>query len=173
MNSGGDGGDDSGSDIPTVPKGLDTCDGIYVTYNFISREKTYPHVKNVSAQSWAFRSQLQLMNMGTIELKSWKVIVGFQHNEMLVSAAGGILVDGDDFPAQVGNNGTTVAGHPNSDLKTGIETAGDMTQITANVEFKGTQFGLKNGTPMPKSIKLAHEGFACPKPTKRSKPEIC
>ncbi|GAB4849657.1 COBRA-like protein 10 [Ancistrocladus abbreviatus] len=164
---GGGGGDDSGSDIPTVPKGLDACDGIYVTYNFISREKTYPHVKNVSAQSWAFRSQLQVMNMGITELKSWKVFIGFQHNEILVSTDGGILVDGDDFPAQVGNNGTTVAGYPKTDLKTGIETAGDMTQMTANVEFKGTQFGLKTGTPMPKSIKLVNDGFTCPAPTKK------
>ncbi|GAB2229972.1 hypothetical protein Droror1_Dr00014228 [Drosera rotundifolia] len=164
--SGDNGGGDFGSDEPSVPKELDGCDGIYVTYNFISREKTYPHVKNVSAQSWAFRSQLQVMNMGNTELKSWKVFVGFQYDELLVSVDGGILVDGDELPAQVGNNGTTIGGYPQSDLKTAIETAGAMTQMTASVNLKGTQFGLKTGTPMPKTIKLVNDGFKCPKPTK-------
>ncbi|GMH05717.1 hypothetical protein Nepgr_007557 [Nepenthes gracilis] len=162
-------GSESGADDPTVPKELDSCDGIYVAYNFIAREKTYPHVKNVSAQSWAFRSQLQLVNMGATELKSWKVFVGFQYDEILVSADGGVLINGDEFPAQVGNNGTTLAGYPQSDLKTGIETAGDMSQMSVNVELKGTQFGLKNGTPLPKTIKLIDEGFTCPKPTMHKK----
>ncbi|GAB2277844.1 hypothetical protein Dimus_012547 [Dionaea muscipula] len=163
---GGDGDSGGGSDLPTVPKALDGCDGIYVTYNFISREKTYPHVKNVTAQAWAFRSQLQVLNMGNTELKSWKVFVKFQYNELLVSTDGGILVDGDELPAQVGNNGTTIGGYPQSDLKTGIDTADDMTQMAASVDLKGTQFGLRVGTPMPKTMKLTNEGFICPNPTK-------
>ncbi|KNA13723.1 hypothetical protein SOVF_114240 [Spinacia oleracea] len=153
---------------PKIPKEAQSCDGIYISYNFLGREKEYPHVKNTTAQSWAFKSQLQLVNMGNTELKTWKVFVGFQHKELLVSTDGAVLVDGDDFPAQVGINGTTIAGYPQADLKTSIDTAGDFTQIAVQVGLKGTQFGVKPpGIPMPKTIKLQNDGFKCPAPSKR------
>lgn len=103
-----------------------------------------------------------VLNSGTEELKSWKVFIGFQHNEILVSVDGAQVVDADDFPIRVGKNGTTITGYPNTDLKTAIETAADFTQIQANVDITGTQFGMKTGTPMPKTIHLANDGFKCP-----------
>lgn len=155
---------------PKIPKEAKTCDGIYISYNFLGREKEYPHVKNMSAQSWAFKAQAQLINMGITELKTWKLFIGFQHRELLVSVDGAVLMDGDEFPAPVGVNGTTIGGSPKADLKTSIETAGDVSQISVQVAFKGTVFGVRpGGTPMPKTIKLQNDGFKCPAPTKTSK----
>jgi hypothetical protein len=54
------------------------------------------------------------------------------------------------------------------DLKTAIETAGDFTQISAQIEITGSVFGIKPpGVPMPKNIKLMNDGYKCPKPTLR------
>ncbi|KAG5551116.1 hypothetical protein RHGRI_009515 [Rhododendron griersonianum] len=75
---------------------------------------------------------VMVLNSGTEELKSWKVFIGFQHSEILVSVDGAQVVDADDFPIRVGKNGTTITGYPNTDLKTAIETAADFTQIQAN-----------------------------------------
>ncbi|KAL6975308.1 COBRA-like protein 10 [Sarracenia purpurea var. burkii] len=162
-----DGGDES-SGAAAAPPEQSVCNGIFVVYTFTSREKEYPLVKNASAQSWAFNSQLMVLNAGVDELKSWQVFVGFQHDEILVSASGAVLVDADDLPTKVGNKGATFAGYPNTDLKTAIETAGDFTQMQANVELKGTQFGLKKGNPMPKTIRLVNPGYKCPSPTRHS-----
>ncbi|KAI4320778.1 hypothetical protein MLD38_034223 [Melastoma candidum] len=151
---------------PAVPtRGQDECNGIYLSYNFGSREKEYPHVKNASAQSWAFKSTATLLNTGLEELKAWKIFVGFQHEELLVSANGAVLMGGDDFPAKVGNNGTYLAGYPQADLKTAVETAEDINQMQVRIEFLGTQFGVSaGGTPMPKTIKLVNDGYKCPTP---------
>ena len=145
------------------PPEQDNCDGIFVSYTFLEREKEFPHVKNASAQSWAFSSMATVLNAGAYELKSWKIYVGFQHEEILVSADGAVIVDGEDFPARVGNNGTHLAGYPQSDLKTAIDTAGDVNQMQVQVQMKGTQFGVKPpGVPMPKTIKLVNDGYKCP-----------
>ena len=98
------------------------------------------------------------------------MFVGFQHREILLSATNAIVVDGSgDFPVAVGN-GTTITGYPITDLKTAIDTAGDYTQISVQVQFSGTMFGMKEkAIPMPKSIKLANDGWNCPKPTKYRK----
>ncbi|KAK2369803.1 COBRA protein [Trifolium repens] len=102
------------------------------------------------------------MNVGDEELKGWKMFIGFQHREILVSADGAVPVDAEDFPAEVGN-GTTLAGSSATDLRTAIETAGDYTQMTVRVQMSGTQFGLgAGGKPMPKTIKLVNDGFKCP-----------
>lgn len=116
-------------------------------------------LKNASAQAWSFKSQLSVLNGGVDELKAWKVFVGFQHDEILVSAEGAML--SEDLPAKVGKNGTTLMGYPKADLKTAIDTAGDMEQIQAQVQMKGTMFGMKTGTPMPKTIRLDNDGFKC------------
>ncbi|KAL3627556.1 hypothetical protein CASFOL_028919 [Castilleja foliolosa] len=150
----------------TPPAEIINCNGIYVSYNFISRTKLYPYLKNVTAQPWAFKSTLTVLNAGLFELKAWKIFVGFQHQEILVSASNAVVLDGDDFPAPVGN-GTTFSGYPLTDLKTSVETAGDLTQIQAEVELTGTQFGIKPpGNPMPKTIKLVNDGYKCPAPKK-------
>ncbi|XP_019458562.1 PREDICTED: COBRA-like protein 10 [Lupinus angustifolius] len=154
---------------------LDSCDGIFLTYTLVSREKEYPHVKNVAKQAWAFKSMATLMNVGDEELKDWKMYIGFQHKEILVSADGAVPIDAEeDFPTSVGN-GTTLAGNPVTDLKTAIETASDFNQMSVKVQMSGTQFGLgKGGKPMPKSIKLVNDGFKCPAATRKgSRMSVC
>lgn len=152
---------------PAPPPAYDACNGVFLSYTFLYREKELPHVKNVTAQSWAFKSIASILNAGTEELKAWKIFIGFQHREILISASGAVNMNGDDFPAPVGN-GTYLSGYPQSDLKTAIETAGDMTQIQVEIELLGTMFGLKpTQTPMPKTIRLENDGYKCPAPTKK------
>lgn len=151
----------------TAPPLEDQCNGIFLTYTFGSVEKELPKVKNVSAQAWAFTSEATILNAGSEELKAWKMFIGFQHREILVSAEGAIPEEGGEFPIAVGN-GTVLFGYPMSDLKTSIDTAGDYTQIQSRVQMKGTLFGIKRGsTPMPKTIRLENDGFKCPAPFKR------
>ncbi|XP_010267880.1 PREDICTED: COBRA-like protein 10 [Nelumbo nucifera] len=149
------------------PPEQEHCNGIFLSYVFISREKEYPRVKNATAQAWAFKSMATVLNAGSYELKAWKIFIGFQHDEVLVSATGAVIVDGDDFPAAVGN-GTYLAGNSQTDLKTSIDTAGDINQIQVQIEMTGTQFGVKPpGIPMPKTIQLVNDGYKCPAPTRR------
>ncbi|PHU13017.1 COBRA-like protein 10 [Capsicum chinense] len=157
------------------PPEQDNCNGIFITYSFEGRQKVYPLVKNVSAQAWSFKSMLTVMNTGINELKSWKVFVGFQNKELLISADGAVAMDGDGFPVKVGKNGTTLAGYPQSDLKTAIDTAGDFTQMAAQISIKGTQFGLSEKTnPMPSTIKLVNEGYKCPAPKRyKTYQQVC
>lgn len=151
------------------PPEENSCNGIYLSYQFVSREKEYPHVKNASAQAWAFKSTATVLNTGTSELKAWKIFIGFQHHEILVSASGAVLMDGSDFPASVGN-GTYLSGDSQVDLKTAIDTAGDLTQIEAKIEMTGTLFGVKpSGNPMPTTIRLENDGYKCPASTRLSK----
>ncbi|KAL7087856.1 hypothetical protein ACP275_13G094100 [Erythranthe tilingii] len=161
--------DSPGTTTPSAPPAeIDKCDGIFASYIFQGREKEYPFVKNVSAQAWSFQAMATVLNTGSQELKSWKLFIGFQHRELLVSVDGAVVVDGDDFPISVGKNGTTLAGYPMTDLKTAIDTAGDFTQMQAQVNIKGTQFGLTAKTiPMPKSLKLMNDGFKCPGATRK------
>ncbi|KAL3503446.1 hypothetical protein ACH5RR_037895 [Cinchona calisaya] len=154
-------GDDAAAAAPPPPE-LENCNGVYISYNFQGRDKIYPHVKNASAQAYSFTSTLNVMNAGAVEVKGWQIHVGFQYNELLVSTDGAIVVGGTTMPMQVGKNGTVFTGYPMTDLKTAIETAGDYTQIQVQVNIKGTMFGLKKGTPMPKSIKLLNDGYKCP-----------
>ncbi|XP_076931170.1 COBRA-like protein 10 [Bidens hawaiensis] len=153
-----------------LPKEVDTCNGIYLQYTFNSREKEYPHVKNVTAQSWAFKSELIVLNVGTTELKSWQAFIGFQHDEILVSVDGATVLNGDSFPMKVDKNGTRMTGYPQADMKTAIDTANDLTQMGAKVKIKGTMFGVNiGGNVMPKNIKLENDGFKCPKATTKGK----
>ncbi|KAJ7967653.1 COBRA protein [Quillaja saponaria] len=154
------------NDEPAAPPpAVENCNGIFISYQFNSRTKEYPHVKNVSAQAWAFNSTATILNTGTYELKAWKLFIGFQHREILVAASGAVLVDAQDFPAPVGN-GTYLSGSSQADLLTAIDTAGDMSQIQAQIQLSGTQFGIKPPKiPMPKTIKLVNDGFQCPAPT--------
>lgn len=169
----GDLADDYSDDEPAAaapPPGQDNCNGVFMSYAFTSRTKEYPHVKNVTAQPWAFNSIATVVNVGMEEVKGWKIFVGFQHREILVSASNAIIVDGSgDFPVAVGN-GTTLSGYPTSDLMTAIDTAGDYTKMSVQVQFTGTMFGMKEkAIPMPKTIRLANDGWKCPQPTKYRK----
>lgn len=164
---------DFGNDDDKVPAApppaQENCNGIFLSYDFVSRTKEFPHVKNATAQSWAFNSTATILNTGIYELKAWKMFIGFQHDEILVSVSGAVLMDGADFPAPV-SNGTSFSGSSLPDLKTSIDTAEDLSQIQAQIQISGTQFGVKPpGIPTPKTIKLVNDGFKCPAPTKSSK----
>ncbi|KAK7366514.1 hypothetical protein VNO80_08506 [Phaseolus coccineus] len=156
-----------GQQPKALPPAGDTCNGIFISYDFLTRKKEYPHVKNVTAQSWAFNSTATVLNTGKEVVKGWKLFIDFQHDEILVSVGGGNIEEATDFPASVGN-GTTFVGGSVPDLDSAINTAQDLTQIQAIIQLLGTQFGVKPPTiPMPKSIKLVNDGYKCPKPTTR------
>ncbi|CAL5360084.1 unnamed protein product [Camellia sinensis] len=105
-----------------------------------------------------FQSTLTIVNNGLDDLKSWQVFVGFQHNEYLVAASNAVLADGTSLPAGPRND-TLFAGCPSTDLKTAFETAGDMTQTSAQIDLVGTQFGVGlNGAPMPSNLSLVNDG---------------
>ncbi|CAL1354345.1 unnamed protein product [Linum trigynum] len=170
---GADGGGDAAQIAP--PPGLARCNGVFLTYAFTSREKEFPHVKNVTAQAWAFKSTAAIFNTGEDELKAWEMFIGFHNREILVSADGGALLDGDDLPTSIGK-GATFVGTTMPDLKSSIDTAGDMTQIMAQIVITGTQFGLNaKAVPMPRTIKLVNDGYKCPAPRKKGKTymEVC
>lgn len=98
------------------------------------------------------------------QAKTWRLFI----DEILISASGGNLIDGTDFPALIGN-GITFVGSSVPDLDSSINTAQDLTQISAMIQLIGTQFGVRPPTiPMPKTIKLVNDGYKCPLPTTRS-----
>ncbi|RWR88430.1 COBRA-like protein 10 [Cinnamomum micranthum f. kanehirae] len=170
----GGGGGDGGDEKAAPPPALENCNGIFLSYSFVSREKEYPFVKNASAQAYAFKATASIFNAGKEELKAWQMYIGFQHDEIIVSADKGVMDDGTDFPVSVGKNGTTLSGDP-PDLKTSVETAGDWNQIQATIDIKGTQFGVKSpNVPMPKTIRLANEGYKCPGPVRhKTEMHVC
>ncbi|GLT45744.1 hypothetical protein SLA2020_195530 [Shorea laevis] len=138
----------------------DSCNGVFVSYVYGTGSQLKP--TNATHQPYRFQSTLTVLNNGDEELKSWNVFVGFKHDELLVSATNAVLTDGSSLPASVGN-GTTFAGNPTTDLKTAIETAGDVTQMQVQVQLVGTQFGVAPpAVPMPSTIQLANDGFQCP-----------
>jgi hypothetical protein len=171
-NNGGGGGDDDDEKDKPQFKAQEACNGAFLSYTFVERTKEYPHLKNATAQAYAFKAQATVLNTMTEDLKAWQMFVGFQHKEILVSVGGAVLLDGTDFPANV-SGGATFAGYPMADLLNSIETAGDMTQIQVQIDITGTQFGIKPpGKPMPKTIKLANPGFRCPAPTHKGTSSI-
>ncbi|CAI9267812.1 unnamed protein product [Lactuca saligna] len=149
---------------PSPPPASDSCNGVYLSYTFTSGSKLTPN--RTSNQPYRFESTLRVLNNADEELKSWRVFVGFQHDEYLVSASNAIIADGSaTFPGPVGN-GTVFAGFPSADLKTAIETAGDVNQMSVEVDFLGTQFGVDSpAVPMPSNISLVNDGFVCPRPS--------
>ncbi|XXG84357.1 hypothetical protein AAC387_Pa10g1888 [Persea americana] len=143
----------------------DACNGIFLTYTFDQRTRIHPFLSDSSLQPYSFQSTATILNAGAEELKSWNFFIGFQHGEILVSANPAVLTDGSSMPASIGN-GTFFSGFPNTDLKTAIDTAGDLTQIQVQIKLVGTQFGVPlTGVPMPANISLANDGYKCPAPT--------
>jgi len=149
-------------------KAQESCNGAFLSYTFMERTKEYPHLKNATAQPYAFKATATVLNTMTEDLKAWQLFVGFQHKEILVSVGGAVLLDGSDFPANA-SGGVTFAGYPMADLLNSIETAGETSLIESKIEITGTQFGVKDpGTPMPKTIKLTNPaGFRCPAPSRK------
>nr|GEW29983.1 COBRA-like protein 7 [Tanacetum cinerariifolium] len=151
---------------PPPPPVSDSCNGIFLSYTYTSGAKIAPDTTpDTSKQPYKFKSSLLVLNNAAEDLKSWRVFVGFQHNEYLVSASNAVIADGSaTLPGPVGN-GTVFAGFPNADLKTAIETAGDFNQMAVRVQFVGTQFGIGLlDVPMPSEISLVNDGFLCPAP---------
>ncbi|WVZ66147.1 hypothetical protein U9M48_015415 [Paspalum notatum var. saurae] len=163
-----DGGGDDEDDEKKKPqfKAQESCNGAFLSYTFMERTKEYPHLKNATAQPYAFKATATVLNTMTEDLKAWQMFVGFQHKEVLVSVGGAVLLDGSDLPANV-SGGVTFAGYPMADLLNSIDTAGEASLIESKIEITGTQFGVKApGKPMPKTIKLTNPaGFRCPAPT--------
>ncbi|MBA0555635.1 hypothetical protein Golob_025798 [Gossypium lobatum] len=148
----------------------DTCNGIFLSYAYTSGTKLKP--TDPKHQPYRFESVLTVLNNGDEKLKSWRAFVGFKNDEYLVSASNAVLADGTSLPANVGN-GTVFAGYPMTDLKTAIETAGDLNQIQVQVKLLGTQFGVAApSVPLPETIHLANDGFICPKPSLQGKSEM-
>ncbi|XP_011100811.1 COBRA-like protein 7 [Sesamum indicum] len=148
------------------PPASDACNGIFLSYSYSTGRRVPPILKSdPTRQAYRFESAFSILNNDLEDLKSWRVFVGFQHDEYLVSASNAVLADGNSIPGSV-VNGTVFAGFPNPDLKTAIETAGDLTQMSARVELVGTQFGVAPpDAPMPTNISLVNDGWVCPKPT--------
>lgn len=144
----------------------DACNGVFLTYTYSTGKLVPPIFKSDTArQAYRFESSFRILNNDFEQLKSWRVFVGFQHDEFLVSASNAVLADGNSVPGSVGN-GSVFAGYPNPDLKTGIETAGDFSQMSAVVDLVGTQFGVAPPrAPMPVNISLVNDGWVCPKST--------
>ncbi|XP_051127679.1 COBRA-like protein 7 [Andrographis paniculata] len=161
---------------PPPPPPSDACNGIFLSYTYSTGKAVPPILKSdPSRQAYRFESAFSIVNNDRDELKSWRVFVGFQHDEYLVSASNAVLADGTSIPGGVGN-GSVFAGYPNPDLKTGIETAGDLTQMSVQVKLVGTQFGVAPPqSPMPANISLANDGWVCPKPAMKgnSTMEVC
>nr|XP_043609498.1 COBRA-like protein 7 [Erigeron canadensis] len=151
---------------PAPPPISDACNGVFLSYTYTSGSKLPPETPDPSNQPYRFESSLRILNNQDQELKSWRVFVGFQHDEYLVSVSNAVIADGSvSLPGRVGN-GTVFSGFPASDLKTAIETAGDVNQMSVKVDFVGTQFGVgSTRVPMPRNISLANDGFVCPTPT--------
>ncbi|KAK6937333.1 COBRA, plant [Dillenia turbinata] len=137
-----------------------TCNEIFVSYRYDFKNQLPPNLSTTpSNQPYRFQSTLTVLNNGLEELISWKVHVGFTHNEYLVSASSAVLSDGTVLPANVTNT-TTFAGFPVTDLKTAVETAGDLSKIKAEVVLIGTQFGVAaSDVPLPSTLALANDGY--------------
>lgn len=149
---------------PTPPSEL--CNGIFLSYTFTLGRKIPPN--DTTDQPYRFESILTVLNNGREELKEWRVFVGFRHREILISATDALIVNGTELPAPVGN-GTIFGGYPVSDLKTAIQTAGDLKQMRARIQLIGTQFMVTPpAIPLPSNISLVNDGWLCPEPTLQS-----
>ncbi|GAV91051.1 COBRA domain-containing protein [Cephalotus follicularis] len=150
--------------VEAPPPEASTCNGIYISYVYTGGSQIKP--TDPIHQPYRFQSTLTVLNNGIDELKSWQVFVGFQHDEYLVSASNAVLANGSSLPFGVGG-GAVFAGYPSTDLKTAIETAGDLTQMQVQIQLVGTQFGVASpAVPLPANITLANDGFKCPAATK-------
>lgn len=147
------------------------CNGLSISYVHNIGYQIPPSLlpSDPTHQPYRFESTLTITNNGLDELKSWRVFVGFNNSEFLVSATNAVLADGTSLPANV-SNGAVFAGYPVTDLKSAVETAGDVNQMQARVELVGTQYGVAAPAfPMPSNISLANDGFLCSGPPNRGK----
>ena len=71
-----------------------------------------------------------------------------------------MLEDGSAAPWNVSQGAVLAPSSTSSSLKTAIETAGDMSQISRQYVITGTEFGRKL-SPMPRNINLTSAGYNC------------
>ncbi|XP_050203739.1 COBRA-like protein 7 [Mercurialis annua] len=156
------------SQSPSPPPLNDTCNGVYLSYSYTGG-RPLPPTDDSANLPYRFESVITVLNNGRDELKSWRVFVGFNQSEILISATDAVLADGDSFPAFVGN-GTVFVGFPRTDLKTAIETAGDVTQTEVKVMLIGTRFVSGNpddDDPLPANLTLSNHGYSCAAPIRQ------
>lgn len=141
------------------------CNGISISYVYNSGFQIPPTTTSSSDQPYSFKSTLTLTNAGSDRLNSWRVFVGFQNREILVSASNAVLADGTSLPANV-SGGVVFGGFPVTDLKTAVETAGDFNQMQARIQLVGTLFGVSSpNASLPANMYLVNDGFLCSAPS--------
>ena len=139
------------------------CNGVFLSYAYTGGHQIPPTL-DPKNQPYRFESSVTLLNNGLHELKSWKVFLGFQHNEVLVSASDSVLADGASLPAHVGN-GVVLSGSAVKDLKSAVKTADDVNQRGVVIQLVGTQFGVgPPSVPMPGNMSLVNHGYSCSSP---------
>ncbi|CAA7388922.1 unnamed protein product [Spirodela intermedia] len=139
----------------------EACNGIFLSYDHSSRAAIRP--RNVTPQPYSFRATATISNFDSVPLKSWAFHVGLPNGTILVSLSNSVLTDGSPLPAVVGPDGASLSGNPATDLKTAIETAGDLTQMQVIIAIVGTQFGAEY---MPRSLSLgSRKDYICPAAT--------
>ncbi|GER29656.1 COBRA-like protein [Striga asiatica] len=91
-------------------------------------------------------------------------LVGFRQVSTRRISGIGHECHGSSTSGPVGNV-SVFAEFPNPDLETGIETAGDSTQMAGWVELVDTQIEVVPlDVPMPANISLVNDGWICPRP---------
>ncbi|GLJ09666.1 hypothetical protein SUGI_0113720 [Cryptomeria japonica] len=143
----------------------DNCNGVYLHYQVWNPSRTFPlNVSQNDQQPYVFNSTVTVLNTGREEVRGWKVFVGFQHGEELVNMRNAVIEDGSSLPANV-SNGTVLSGFPQTDLKTAIQTAGDLNQIQVQIQMGGVEFGVNDsGYPLPAQLYLTNDGYTCSQP---------
>ncbi|XP_074592443.1 COBRA-like protein 7 [Curcuma longa] len=142
------------------------CNGIYLSYFLEQRERIHPITRNPADQPYSFRATATVLNHGTADLVSWTLLVPFRHDELLVSIDGGVLANGSasalPYNTTIDANVTAFSGYPNTDLKTPIETANDLTLIQAKISLVGTLFGAPPpAVPLPEFLDLGDPSYSC------------
>ncbi|KAI3943044.1 hypothetical protein MKW92_000054 [Papaver armeniacum] len=148
---------------PPTPPQVSYCKGVYIQYK-LTRTSMSPN------EHYPFESTAMILNNGIDDLKSWKLYIGFQYNEYLISAKNAVLLDGIDLPADIITSEKVFSGFPITDLKSSTEADGDVEQMSVTISFVGTEFGVKPASvPMPRSISLLNDGFNCSEPKMQGK----
>lgn len=156
-----------GDDLELTP--LQLCNGVFLEYKINDREKIHPFFpKHPKKQPVAFDATVIVHNGDSIPLIDWALFIEFPNGTVIVKIKEAILQDDLILPYIVGQNGTigvTLTGGDKPDLKTAIETAGELNLIQAEIGLVGTQFGLSPPVrKLPSKLKLATPGYICPEP---------
>jgi len=53
-----------GQDPEALPPAAETCTGVFISYDFLTRRKEFPRVKKATAQPWAFNATATVLNTG-------------------------------------------------------------------------------------------------------------